>query len=65
MHELDIYPFNYETIDGDYFAAYPAATREGNFYLFGDDSNYINYEDAKRVNSAYNKARMADFKEDK
>ena len=65
MHELDIYPFNYETIDGDYFAAYPAATKEGNFYLFGDDSNYINYEDAKRVNFAYDKARMANFKEDK
>lgn len=61
MHELDIYPFNYETIDGDYFAAYPAATKEGKFYLFGDDSNYIDRDDEKRVNNAYNKARQARF----
>jgi hypothetical protein len=61
MHELDIYPFNYETIDGDYFAAYPAATKDGKFYLFGDDSNYIDRDDEKRVNNAYNKARQARF----
>ena len=34
----DMYPFNYFLIDGDYFAAYPAA-HKGQFYLAGDDSN--------------------------
>ena len=53
--------FNYETIDGDYFAAYPAADGNGRFYLWGDDSNYINREDLRRVENAYNAARQARF----
>lgn len=61
MNGIDIYPFNYHLIDGDYFAAYPAADEHGNFYLWGDDSNYINREDIARVESAYLKARQARF----
>ena len=61
MNGLDIYPFNYKLIDGDYFAAYPAATKDGRFYLFGDDSNYINKEDVARVEKAYTIARQARF----
>lgn len=56
-----IYPFNYETIDGDYFAAYPAADKYGHFYLFGDDSNYINEDDRELVEKAYATARQARF----
>lgn len=56
-----VYPFNYETIDGDYFGAFPAADSNGHFYLFGDDSNYINKEDVDRVENAYTKARQARF----
>lgn len=56
-----MHPFNYETIDGDYFGAYPAATKWGDFYLFGDDSNYINREDELRVERAYRLARCARF----
>ena len=61
MNSIDIYPFNYKTIDGDYYAAYPAATKNGRFYLFGDDSNYINREDESLVEEAYDKARQARF----
>ena len=55
-----IYPFNYELIDGDNYAAYPAA-HNGKFYLWGDDSNYINREDVDDVERAYDAARQARF----
>ena len=61
MDGVEIYPYNYETIDGDYFAAYPAATKDGHFYLMGDDSSYINSWDLDRVLRAYNKAKAARF----
>jgi len=53
-----ICPFNYELIDGDYFAAYPAAYK-GKFFLWGDDSNYI--WNVQEVEAAYDKARQARF----
>ena len=56
-----VYQFNYKHIDGDYFAAYPAADKNGRFYLWGDDSNYINRDDVERVELAYEKARQARF----
>ncbi len=56
-----LYPFNYATIDGDEFGAYPAATRDGKFYLFGADSGYINPEDERRMERAYEAARCARF----
>jgi len=50
--------FNYMLIDGDYYAAYPAAYK-GKFFLWGDDSNYIwNVDEVER---AYDKARQARF----
>ena len=61
MDGIEIYPFNYETIDGDNFGAYPAADSYGCFYLWGDDSNYINHEDVDRVEKAWTKARQARF----
>ena len=57
----EIYPFNYFLIDGDCFAAYPAADSKGHFYLMGDDSNYVNEEDLPRIEAAYRKARQARF----
>lgn len=60
MDGTDVCPFNYELIDGDYFAAYPAA-HDGMFYLFGGDSNYINEADKQVVELAYDKARKARF----
>lgn len=58
MNGIDIYPFNYELIDGDYFAAYPAA-HKGKFFLWGDDSNYI--WNVQEVEDAYSVARQARF----
>lgn len=58
MNGIDIYPFNYQLIDGDYFAAYPAG-RDGKFYLWGDDSNYIGCQTI--VEEAYDIARQARF----
>lgn len=60
MNETGVIPFNYETIDGDYFAAYPAAFK-GKFYLWGDDSNYIDYDIVPDVERAYAIARQARF----
>lgn len=60
MDGVDIYPFNYELIDGDHFAAYPAA-HNGYFYLWGDDSNYIDKDDRPAVEKAYAAARIARF----
>lgn len=54
-------PFNYELIDQDFFGAFPAANSIGQFYLWGDDSNYIRREDIERVEKAYDKARQARF----
>lgn len=53
--------YNYSTIDGDNFAAYPAADANGHFYLWGDDYNYINQADIRRVENAYSAARQARF----
>lgn len=62
MSGCDVYPFNYTTIDGDYFAAYPAVDH-GRFYLWGDDSNYINGSDKDKARTilAYKKAKQARF----
>lgn len=60
MDGCSIYPFNYELIDGDHFAAYPAV-HNGKFYLWGDDSSYINREDVDDVERAYDAARQARF----
>ena len=62
MNDIEIYPFNYETIDGDYFAAYPAISGD-KFYLWGDDSNYINGSETDKIRmiAAYQAARQARF----
>lgn len=60
MNGISIYPWNYETIDGDYFAAYPAVTSDGKFYLDGDESSYITM-DSGVIAEAFSKARQARF----
>ena len=57
----DIYPFNYSTIDGDYFGAFPSADNKGRFYLMGDEGSYLIKEDCPRLIKAYQKARQARF----
>lgn len=60
MDGIAVSPFNYDFIDGDNFAAYPAA-HKGRFYLWGDDSNYINPDDVEQMECAYRIARQARF----
>lgn len=60
MDGVDIYPWNYETIDGDHFAAYPAVDSQGHFYLDGDDSNYQTM-DINIIRNAFRAARQARF----
>ena len=56
----DLYPFNYETVDGDNFAAYPCADN-GRFGLLGDDSSYVDWGDHILTAYAYIAARQARF----
>ncbi len=55
------YPFNFKTVDGDYFAAYPGVNKEGHFELFGDDSNYLRDRNEDATLKAFIAARQARF----
>lgn len=55
------YPFNFETIDGDYFVAHPGINKNGRFELFGDDSNYTFDRDDAATLRAFKRARQARF----
>lgn len=61
MPGSDLCPFNYETVDGDMFGAYPAATPDGRFYLMGDEGSYINNDHLPKIIRAYDCARQARF----
>ena len=55
------YPFNFETIDGDYFVAHPGINKNGQFELFGDDNNYTCDRDDAATLRAFKLARQARF----
>ena len=55
------YEFNFETIDGDHFAAHPGINKDGRFELFGDDSSYLCFQDDRATEKAYRLARQARF----
>ena len=55
------YEFNFETIDGDHFAAHPGINKDGRFELFGDDSSYLCEQDDRATEKAYRLARQARF----
>lgn len=55
------YPFNFETIDGDYFAAHPGINKNGKFELFGDDSSCTEDRDDAATLAAFRRARQARF----
>lgn len=57
---FNLHPFNYETIDGDYFAAYPCVDH-GRFGLLGDDSGYCHWGDHLHTLYAYRAAKQARF----
>ena len=54
-------PYNFESIDGDYFAAHPGINHEGRFELFGDDSTYLADMDRRATERAWRIARQARF----
>ena len=53
--------YNFETVDGDYFGAFPGVDKKGRFTLFGDDSNYLFDMNVLRTERAYRTARQARF----
>jgi len=53
--------YNFETVDGDYFAAYPGAGLYGKFELFGDDSTYLDDMNKQATERAFRMARQARF----
>ena len=55
------YPYNFETIDGDYFVAHPGINKDGKFELFGDDNNYTWDRDDRATERAFRIARQARF----
>ena len=55
------YPFNFETIDGDYFVAHPGINKQGQFELFGDDNSYTYDRDNASTLWAFKMARQARF----
>ena len=57
----DINVFNFETVDGDYFAAHPGVNLDGGFELFGDDSSYLADMDPIKTERAFRAARQARF----
>lgn len=54
-------PFNFQSIDGDDYAAHPGINRDGKFELFGDDSTYLCEMDENATVRAYKLARQARF----
>ena len=61
MNGTDVYPYNFELIDGDYFAAHLGINKNGKFELFGDDLNYLRDRDDDRTLYAYHRALQARF----
>jgi hypothetical protein len=57
----DLTPYNFETVDGDWFGAYPGVDLDGTFNLFGADSSYFHSCDERATINAYRNARCARF----
>ena len=53
--------YNFETVDGDYFGAFPGVSKSGRFTLFGDDSSYFFDMNVLKTERAYRLARQARF----
>ena len=57
----DAIPFNFMTVDGDDFPAYPGIDNEGKFGLFGADSSYTLSRNGEATERAFRIARQARF----
>jgi len=53
--------YNFATVDGDFFGAFPCITKSGRFALLGDDSNYLCDANELKTARAYTAARQARF----
>ena len=53
--------YNFQTVDGDYFGAFPGVDKQGRFNLFGDDYSYLCGLDTTVTEYAYRMARQARF----
>jgi len=61
MNGTGVCQFNFETVDGDVFAAHPGVNKDGGFELFGDDCSYLCEMDGAKTERAYRMARQARF----
>lgn len=61
MNGTDVYPYNFELIDGDYFVAHLGINKNGRFELFGDDLNYLRDRDNDKTLYAYHRALQERF----
>ena len=61
MNGTDVYPYNFELIDGDYFVAHLGINKNGRFELFGDDLNYLRDRDDDKTLYAYHRALQERF----
>ncbi len=59
--EHEVYPFNFELVDGDHFAVHMGLNKTGGFELFGDDSSYLADRDDIATEHAYKLALQARF----
>ena len=55
------YPFNFQTIDGDWFGAFPFINKQGRFVIKDDNQRCIGGEDEKATEKAYRLARQVRF----
>ncbi len=53
--------YNFKTVDGDNYAAFPGVDKKGIFNLFGDDSAYLWSINSTATEAAFRKARQARF----
>ncbi len=56
-----VYPYNFETIDGDYYCAFLGLNKDGKPELFGEDSSYLEDRDDRRTFHAYEYASFIYF----
>lgn len=60
-NSVEPFLFNFELIDGDYYASHLLAKKHGQLGLFGDDSSYLTGFDEALTLHAYRTARRARF----
>lgn len=62
---LEVAPYNFTTIDGDYFAAYPVINKQGRLVIEDDNGRCAGERDTEATEEAYRLARQARFEHNK